>query len=132
MAADALAAHQTDLAAGKDALLLADTTEMCDALNRRVHDHTIAQHAAAGRDTTTVTGARGHNITTGDVVITRRNDPTITVYNPTTAPKPWMRRRCVTATLAGHQSRRQRRASPPGRPPAQRRRVGRLQRRLPA
>ena len=82
MAADALAAHQTDLAAGKDALLLADTTEMCDALNRRVHDHTIAQHAAAGRDTTTVTGARGHNITTGDVVITRRNDPTITVYNP--------------------------------------------------
>lgn len=82
MAADALAAHQQDLAAGKDALLLADTTEMCDALNRRVHDHTVAQRTAAGRDTTTVTGDRGHHITTGDVVITRRNDPTLTVYHP--------------------------------------------------
>ncbi|MCV7213701.1 relaxase domain-containing protein [Mycobacterium crocinum] len=82
MAADALAAHQTDLAAGKDALLLADTLEMCDALNHRVHDHTIAQHAATGRDTTTVTGNRGHHIGVGDVIVTRRNDPTITVYNP--------------------------------------------------
>lgn len=82
MAADALAAHQQDVAAGKDALLLADTTEMCDALNRRVHDHTVAERTAAGRDTTTVTGARGHHITTGDVVITRRNDPTIPVYHP--------------------------------------------------
>ena len=80
MAADALTAHQADLAAGKDALLLADTTELCDALNRRVHDRTVAQRTAAGRDTTTVTGDRGHHITTGDVVITRRNDPTLTVY----------------------------------------------------
>ncbi|OBA96293.1 hypothetical protein A5662_18115 [Mycobacteriaceae bacterium 1482268.1] len=29
-----------------------------------------------------MTGARGHHITTADVVITRRNDPTITVYDP--------------------------------------------------
>lgn len=82
MAADALAAHQQDLVEGKDALLLADTTELCDALNRRVHDHTVAQRTAAGRDTTTVTAGRGHHITTGDVVITRRNDPTLTVYHP--------------------------------------------------
>ncbi|WP_165827717.1 MobF family relaxase [Mycolicibacterium sp. GF69] len=82
MAADALAAHQKDLDADKDALLLADTVEMCDALNRRVHDHTVAQRTAAGRDTTTVIAARGHHISTGDVVITRRNDPTITVYEP--------------------------------------------------
>jgi len=61
-------------------LLLADTTEICDALNRRVHDRTIAERTAAGRDTVTVSGARGHHITTGDVVITRRNDPAITVY----------------------------------------------------
>jgi len=82
MAADALAAHQKDLAAGKDALLLADTIEMCDALNRRVHDHTVAQRAAAGRDTTTVPGPRGHHIGVGDIIVTRRNDPTITVYQP--------------------------------------------------
>ncbi|KDE96718.1 ATPase AAA [Mycolicibacterium aromaticivorans JS19b1 = JCM 16368] len=82
MAADALAAHQADLAAGKDALLLADTVEMTDALNRRVHDQTVAERTAAGRDITTVTGARDHHISTGDVVLTRRNDPTITVYQP--------------------------------------------------
>ncbi|WP_431235950.1 ATP-dependent DNA helicase (plasmid) [Mycolicibacterium psychrotolerans] len=82
MAADALAAHQKDLAAGKDALLLADTIEMCDALNRRVHNHTVAARAAQGRDVTTVTGARGHHIGVGDIIVTRRNDPTITVYQP--------------------------------------------------
>jgi conjugative relaxase-like TrwC/TraI family protein len=82
MAADALTNHQQDVAAGKDALLLADTVEMCDALNRRVHDHTVAERTAHGRDVTTVTGARGHHISTADVVITRRNDPTITVYQP--------------------------------------------------
>ena len=82
MAVDALAAHQQDVAAGKDALLLADTVDMCDALNRRVHDHTAAQRAAAGRDTATVTGVRNHQIGVGDVVLTRRNDPTISVYDP--------------------------------------------------
>ena len=37
MAADALAAYQADTAAGKDALLVCDTTEMADALNQRIH-----------------------------------------------------------------------------------------------
>lgn len=82
MAADALAAHQQDLAEGKDALLLADTIEMCDALNRRVHDRTAAARAAEGRDVTTVTGDRGHHIGVGDIIVTRRNDPSITVYQP--------------------------------------------------
>ena len=41
MATDALAAYQADTAAGKDALLLCDTTEMADALNRRIHNDTI-------------------------------------------------------------------------------------------
>lgn len=79
MAADALAAHQADLAAGKDALLLADTVEITDALNRRLHDRTIAERAEHGLEVSTVTGARGHPIVTGDVIITRRNDPTLTV-----------------------------------------------------
>ena len=38
MAADALNAYLTDRAAGKDALLICDTWEMADALNRRLHD----------------------------------------------------------------------------------------------
>jgi hypothetical protein len=82
MAADALAAHQADLAAGKDSLLLADTVEITDALNRRVHDHTVAERARQGLEAPTVTGARGHHITAGDVIVTRSNDPTLTVYAP--------------------------------------------------
>ena len=82
MAADALAAHQADLAAGKDSLLLADTVEITDALNRRVHDRIVAEHTNQGHDVATVTGARGHHITTGDVVVTRLNDSTLTVYAP--------------------------------------------------
>lgn len=82
MAADALAAHQADVAAGKDALLLADTVEITDALNRRLHDRTVADRVDRGVEVATVTGARGHHIVTGDVVITRRNDPTVTVREP--------------------------------------------------
>ncbi len=76
MAADALDAYRADVAAGKDALVIADTLEMCDALNRRIHDD------RTGGDAPTVTAARGHQIAVGDVIITRRNDPTLEVYDP--------------------------------------------------
>ena len=82
MAADALAAHQADLAAGKDSLLLADTVEITDALNRRVHDRTVADRAHHGLEVATVTGARGHPVSAGDVIVTRSNDPTLPVYAP--------------------------------------------------
>jgi ATP-dependent exoDNAse (exonuclease V) alpha subunit len=82
MAADALAAYRADVAAGKDALLLTDTVEMADALNRRIHDHTIT--AAAD----TVTAARGHRIADGDVIISRRNEPAITVHDATDMKVP--------------------------------------------
>ncbi|WP_165644042.1 AAA family ATPase, partial [Mycobacteroides abscessus] len=82
MAADALDAHQADLAAGKDSLLLADTVEITDALNRRVHDHTVAERTRQELEAATITGARGHHITVGDVIVTRSNDPTLTVYAP--------------------------------------------------
>jgi hypothetical protein len=42
MATDALQAFRGDVADGKDALLICDTTEMADALNRRIHDDTIS------------------------------------------------------------------------------------------
>ena len=41
MAADALDAYQADIAAGKDALLVCDTTEMADALNQRLHHQRV-------------------------------------------------------------------------------------------
>ena len=52
MAADALAAHLADRAAGKDSLLICDTWEIADALNRRLHDTLTADGptAQAGRD----------------------------------------------------------------------------------
>jgi conjugative relaxase-like TrwC/TraI family protein len=75
MAADALAAYQADTAGGKDALLVCDTTEMTDALNQRLHHDTIAAHAP------TVTGARGHRIAVGDLILTRQNDASILLRN---------------------------------------------------
>ena len=73
MAADALAGYRADTAAGRDSLLLCDTTEMADALNRRIHTETIDPAAP------TVGAARGRRIAVGDLIISRRNDPTITV-----------------------------------------------------
>lgn len=77
MAADALAAYRADTAAGKDTLLICDTKEMADALNRRIHDDTIDPALP------TVTAARGHRIAHGDVILSRRNDPTNPVHDAT-------------------------------------------------
>jgi conjugative relaxase-like TrwC/TraI family protein len=77
MAADALTAYQADVAAGKDTLLICDTKEIADALNRRIHDDTIDSALP------TVGAARGHRIATGDVILSRRNDPTNPVHDAT-------------------------------------------------
>ena len=75
MAHDALQAYRADVGAGKDALLICDTKEMADALNRRIHDESI--DAAAP----TITAARGHRMAVGDVIISRRNEPAIQVWD---------------------------------------------------
>jgi hypothetical protein len=75
MATDALAGYRADVAAGKDALLVCDSTEMCDALNQRIHTDTLGTAAP------TLCGARGHRVGVGDLIITRRNDPTIALRN---------------------------------------------------
>jgi ATP-dependent exoDNAse (exonuclease V) alpha subunit len=77
MATDALAAYRAYTAAGKDALLLCDTTEMADALNRRIHRDTIDPAAP------TIGVARGQRVAVGDLIISRRNDPTIPVLDAT-------------------------------------------------
>jgi conjugative relaxase-like TrwC/TraI family protein len=74
MATDALAGYRRDVAVGKDALLLCDTTEMADALNRRIHDDTIPT------DAPTVTAARGHRVAATDLILSRRNDPAVEVW----------------------------------------------------
>lgn len=77
MATDALAAYRADTVAGKDALLLCDTTEMADALNRRIHHDTIDPTAP------TIGVARGQRVAVGDLITSRRNDPTIPVLDAT-------------------------------------------------
>jgi hypothetical protein len=80
MAQDALTGYRADTAAGKNSLLLCDTTEMTDALNHRLHNDTIASAAP------TVSAARGHRIAAGDLILTRRNDPTIEMRNTNADP----------------------------------------------
>ncbi|WP_369736410.1 MobF family relaxase [Mycobacterium servetii] len=75
MAHDALTAYQADLSAGKDALLMTDRWEVCDALNARIHHQTVAPEAPS------VTAARGHRIGVGDVIISRYNDAAVTVVD---------------------------------------------------
>jgi ATP-dependent exoDNAse (exonuclease V) alpha subunit len=72
MASDALAAYLNDPAANTDALLICDTWEMADALNRRLHDTLTGPGP-------TVTAARDQQIRVGDIVMSRSNDITIDV-----------------------------------------------------
>ena len=77
MASDALQAYKADTALGRDALLVCDTTEMVDALNKRIHGERIHP------DTPTMTVARGQQVAVGDVIVSRRNDPTIAFHHST-------------------------------------------------
>ncbi len=74
MAQDGFTAWMGDQDGGADSLLIADRWEIADALNRRVHGDRV------GEDAPTVVGARHHRIGVSDVVISRRNDPTIKVW----------------------------------------------------
>ncbi|WP_445167027.1 ATP-dependent DNA helicase [Mycolicibacterium sp. Dal123E01] len=85
MAADALKAYTADTKLDRDALLVCDTTEMVDALNQRLH------HENTEADAPAVTAARGQRISAGDLILTRRNDPTIELRNsrnPSAAEQP--------------------------------------------
>ena len=87
MAQDAFDAWMSDhnRDGGGDSLLIADRWEIADALNERIHRHLVAD------DAETVTGARRHRIRAGDVVISRRNDPTIEVSRRGSKRGNWSR-----------------------------------------
>jgi ATP-dependent exoDNAse (exonuclease V) alpha subunit len=72
MATDALDGYLTDREAAKDALLICDTWEMADALNRRLHD-TLSKAGPTARV------AREQEVRVGDLIVSRRNDVTIPV-----------------------------------------------------
>jgi hypothetical protein len=92
---------------------------MADALNRRIHDENLDAEAP------TVTAARRQRIGVGDLIISRRNDPTIGVYDATRhqqTGRPGAQRQ----PLAGPRRRHHRRAPADRRPPPVRRRPHRL------
>jgi hypothetical protein len=70
MAADAMGAYLKDRATGKDSLLICDTWEIADALNRRLHD-------ALTTPGPIVKAARDQEIRVGDLIMSRSNDVTI-------------------------------------------------------
>ena len=72
MAADAHDAYLAERRAGKDALLVCDTWEMADALNRRLHDSLTV-------DGPTAKAARDQTIRVGDLIVSRHNDARIPV-----------------------------------------------------
>ncbi len=87
MAKDATDAYIAARAAGKDAAIICDRWEIADAINRKLHTHYTKEGAASvavARDTSTqntptVRAARDQDVRVGDIIITRRNDPTIEV-----------------------------------------------------
>ncbi|MEE6176835.1 MobF family relaxase [Mycobacterium sp. 050134] len=78
MAADATTAYLTARAGGKDAAILCDTWELADAINQRLHDHYSHPQAPSVRV------ARDQQVRAGDLIISRRNDATLTVESGAT------------------------------------------------
>jgi conjugative relaxase-like TrwC/TraI family protein len=73
MAADAVAAYATARAEGKDVAVIADTWEIADAINRRLHDtYTAAEQPS-------VRVARDQQVRVGDLIVSRHNDATVDV-----------------------------------------------------
>ncbi|HEU0277509.1 MAG TPA: AAA family ATPase, partial [Rhodanobacteraceae bacterium] len=73
MADDATTAYISARAAGKDAAIICDKWEIADAINRRLHG-TYTDNTAPG-----VRVARDQDVRTGDVIISRSNDTSLTV-----------------------------------------------------
>ncbi|MGV8909918.1 MAG: MobF family relaxase [Propionicimonas sp.] len=69
-----LAAWQADRSAGLDAIMLAPTRDLVAALNNAARQARLAGHRA-GRETVLVDG---NHASQGDVILTRRNDRTLT------------------------------------------------------
>lgn len=75
MAEDTYANYLADRQAGHDALIICDTWEMTNSLNRRLH---TALHG----DQLSVAVSRDARVSVGDIILTRNNDSTIAVERP--------------------------------------------------
>ncbi len=81
----AYTAWRTDTTAGRSSLLVADSTAAVQALNERARaDRILTGHTSAGREASL---ADGSACSAGDLVITRRNDRTLT----TDRGRGWLR-----------------------------------------
>ncbi len=73
MAADATQAYIKARTEGKDAAILCDTWDIADAINQRLHNHFTNPTAPCVRV------ARDQQARTGDLILSRHNDATLTV-----------------------------------------------------
>jgi conjugative relaxase-like TrwC/TraI family protein len=73
MAADATTAYITARTQGKDVAILCDKWEIADAINQRLGDHFTNPNTAS------VVVARDQRVRVGDLILSRRNDATLTV-----------------------------------------------------
>ncbi|MGD9620604.1 MAG: MobF family relaxase [Mycolicibacterium sp.] len=94
MAEDVYGAYLNDRLHGRDALIIADTREMADSLNMRLHEALLGdeEHRAglAGGDVS-VKVARDHRVAVGDIILTRNNDATIDCVLPDGSPADQVR-----------------------------------------
>jgi len=73
MATDATTAYIAARAEGKDVAILCDTWEIADAINQRLHHHFTVAEAPS------VPVARDQHVRAGDLILSRRNDASLTV-----------------------------------------------------
>ena len=72
MSGEVFQSWTADRAKGLDAIMLAPTRDLVAELNRQARQHRLAGATTTGQPTVQL--ADGNEATTGDVVLTRRND----------------------------------------------------------
>lgn len=85
MAEDVYAAYLNDRLEGKDAIIIADTWEMTDSLNRRLHAAMLGDEEARANipnGDVAVKVSRDQHVSVGDIILTRNNDATIDCVLP--------------------------------------------------
>lgn len=94
MAEDVYAAYLNDRVNGKDAIIIADTWEMTDSLNRRLHAAMLGNEEARAHipnGDVAVKVSRDQHVSIGDIILTRNNDATIDCVLPDGTPADQVR-----------------------------------------
>ncbi|TXI56466.1 MobF family relaxase [Mycolicibacterium mageritense] len=94
MAEDVYAAYLSDRQNGQDSIIIADTWEMTDSLNMRLHAALLggeADRSHIPNGDISVKVSRDHRVSIGDIILTRNNDATIDCVLPDGRPADQVR-----------------------------------------